>query len=234
MFANIAPFKLSERVRKARLFKTAQDKLYTELTERFQANSSQIQSSLEEAIQTAKTPRDFRTPIWTYNRVQWTRSYSEARAEYGDEFGALSAHLHWVIDDHDYETRVRMGSVLVPVQKIMKAPHFLPKLGAFFGDHFTVSLQTHKVLAANEDFTAVEVTVYLNYWSHKLPATVLRLRTVEEDDDVSHIQADTSVPWCRVEGGQAVWYPGRPPSPASSVCSNEHHATVCYCNQGDD
>lgn len=166
MFANTAPFQAAERERTATLLKTAEDKLYTELTDRFQADARTLEVALQDAIRTAATPREFRTPLWVYNRVQWTQSRQEMGQTRWD-------HCVWEIDNHDHETRVRVGSFLTPVHRLL--PALRPRLGSFFGDHFTVSTQVHKVLAVTPEYTALQVTVYLNYWTHPVRTT---------DDDV--------------------------------------------------
>jgi hypothetical protein len=201
MFANVSPFRAAVRERTAKTFETAQNQLYDELTNTFQAESSAIQTRLQQAIRSAKTARDYRVPLYVYNAVTWVKSYAEAKAELGDEFGARYEHLKGLIEDRDYETRVNN----IPVHKLMKPLKFQQKLGAFFGDHFTVSLQVTKVNAANSDYTAVQQTLYLNYWVDKLPITILRAREVLTEPPTP-IVVDTSVPWCRVEGGQPVWY----------------------------
>jgi hypothetical protein len=186
MFSNIAPFRTAVRERTTILRKDAQDQLYTELTAKFQSESSLIQTRLQQAIRDAKTRRDFRVPIHTYNSVTWVDRTPEAL---------------WRVEDEEWEDKVNA----IPVHTLMTGSHFLKKLGAFFGDHFTVSLQVHKVHATNSHYTAVQQTVYLNYWVNKLPVTVLRAREVLTEPP-SPIEVNTRVPWCRIEGGQEVWY----------------------------
>lgn len=207
MFANITPFKTAERERKATQFKTAADKLYTTLTERFQTNSAKIQAEMEEAIRTGKTRRDYRVPIAFYNSVHWAYSYEEAQEELGAEFEDTRLRLRWEIDERDWETRVETDTAKFPVHRIMRSPGFLKRLGAFFGDHFTVSLQVHKVLAATKDYTAVQQTVYLNYWVN--PIRPLGPGCTEVP---ASIPIDPSIPLYRMEGGQV----------------------VCYCQEGDE
>lgn len=156
MFANITPFKTAERQRKSATFKTATEKFYTTLTERFQAESTKIQAEMQEAIRTGKTRRDYRVPIARYNSVHWVRSYAEAKEEHDN--------LRWVIDNQEWETRVETDTGSIPVHAIMNRQVFLKRLGVFFGDHFTVSLQVHNIYSANKEYMAVEQTVYLNYW----------------------------------------------------------------------
>lgn len=202
MFANITPFKTAERERKATQFKTAADKLYTTLTERFQENSDQIKTHLQEAIRTGKTRRDYRVKIAFYNSVRWVRSYEEAKEELGDEFETNRRRLRWEIDEREWECRVKTDTTEVSVHRIMVSPGFLKRLGAFFGDHFTVSLQVHKVHAANKDYTAMEQTVYLNYWVD--PIRPLGPGCTEVP---ASIEIDRSHPLLVCEGGVPVWYP---------------------------
>jgi hypothetical protein len=186
MFANTAPFRAAVRERTTILRKDAQDQLYTELTAKFQSESSLIQTRLQQAIRDAKTRRDFRVPIHTYNSVTWVDRTPEAL---------------WRVEDEEWEDKVNA----IPVHTLMTGSHFLKKLGAFFGDHFTVTVQVHKVHLCDVNYTAVQQTVYLNYWVDKLPPTVLRAREVLTEPPTP-IEVNTRVPWCRIEGGQEVWY----------------------------
>ena len=161
MFSNTAPFQAAVADRTRTRLLSAQDKLYAELTYRFQRESYQIQSRLETAIRTAASPRDFRVPLWVYNSVTWARSYQEARDSLGDEFEATHAQLKQEIDSHHYESQFDT----LPVHTVIRSPEFRARLAAFFGDHFTVSLETTLTHTTNADYTAVERTVYLNYWT---------------------------------------------------------------------
>lgn len=201
MFADITPFKTAERERKATQFKTAADKLYTTLTERFQENSEQIKTKLAEAIRTGKTRRDFRVEICFYNSVHWALTYEEAKEELGDEFETNRRRLRWEIDEREWECRVKTDTTEVAVHRIMRSPGFLKRLGTFFGDHFTVSLQVHKVHATTKDYTAVQQTVYLNYWVD--PIRPLGPGCTEVP---ASIPIDPSFPLCRIENGVEVWY----------------------------
>lgn len=202
MFANIAPFKTAEGERRATQFKTAADKLYITLTERFQEKSDQIKTHLQEAIRTAKTRRDYRVKIAFYNCVRWVRSYEEAKEELGDEFEEERLKLQWVIDTHEWDTRVKTDTGSFSVHRIMRSPGFLKRLGSFFGDHFTVSLQVHKVHATNKDYIAMEQTVYLDYWVDPIRPLGPGCTEVPES-----IEIDRSHPLLVCEGGVPVWYP---------------------------
>lgn len=193
MFANITPFKTAERERKATQFKTAADKLYTTLTERFQENSEQIKTKLAEAIRTGKTRRDFRVEICFYNSVQWVPK--------DDEDADARERLRWEVDEKEWDTRVKTDTTEISVHRIMRSPGFLKRLATFFGDHFTVSLQVHKVHAATKDYTAVQQTVYLNYWVD--PIRPLGPGCTEVP---ASIPIDPSFPLCRIENGVEVWY----------------------------
>jgi uncharacterized protein (DUF1800 family) len=202
MFANITPFKTAERERKATQFKAAADKLYTTLTERFQENSETIKTKLAEAIRTGKTRRDFRVPITFYNFVHWARSYTEAKEELGDEFETERLRLRWEVDENEWDTRVKTDTTEVSVHRIMRSPGFLKRLGAFFGNHFTVSLQVHKVHAATTNYTAVQQTVYLNYW-----VDPIRLLGPGCTEVPASIEIDRSHPLLVCEDRGPVWYP---------------------------
>lgn len=202
MFANITPFKIAERERKATQFKTAADKLYTTLTERFQTNSDKIKAEMQEAIRTGKTRRDFRVEICFYNSVTWAQSYEEAKEELGDDFEIIRERLRWEIDEREWECRVELDSIQIPVHRIMRSAGFLKRLGTFFGDHFSVSLQVHKVNTLNKHYTAVRQTVYLNYWVDPIRRLGPGCTEVPPAPPV-----DTTIPLCRIENGVEVWYP---------------------------
>lgn len=190
MFANITPFKIAEQERKAAQLKTAADKLYATLTERFKTNADKIKAEMQEAIRTAKCRRDYRVSIAFYNSVQWAQPYAE-----------IDVTAKWAVEDNEWDTRIKTDSADVSVHRIMRSPGFLARLGIFFGDHFTVSVQAGKVYTANTDYTAVEQVIYLNYWVDPIrpgPGCV--------EEPPSPIEVDTTLPFCRVENGVPVWY----------------------------
>ena len=145
MFANTAPFQAALRERAAARLETARETLYTDLTTRFCAEAHGIQVCLQEALRTAKTRRDFRTPLWTYNALH--RS---------------TPHGGWDFDTEDLETRVRVGTVSASVHSLL--PSLFTRLGAFFGTHFTVSVQAAKVNRITADYLSAQYVLYLNYW----------------------------------------------------------------------
>jgi hypothetical protein len=202
MFANTAPFKHAIRVNKARAFQDAQDKLYKELTERFQLDSSDIQGALEDAIRHAKSPRDYRTAIWTYNRVVWNRSYATAREMFStqEEFEDNYRELKREVLAWGHETLVND----IPTHKLVD-PRFRNRLGAFFGDHFVVTTRTTQNVVWNGDYSALQETLYLEYWDKEIPITARKLREPpEEETPPSPI--NTSIPLYRLEGDTVVCY----------------------------
>jgi hypothetical protein len=196
MFANTTPFQIAVKERRGRLFEAAQNELYAQLTRRFQGEASKIQSDLEEAIRKADVPRDYRTPVWTYNSLGWARSYQEAVDLYGANHCAT---IRAMVEEHGHETALSSGAYRMPVHRLMKERTFLPKLGAFFGDHFTVSLRVTRVLEVNQYYTAVEQTLYLHYWPAGIPAELLRARSPEE-------QPPSPVPVIWGVGGEPVCF----------------------------
>lgn len=179
MFANTEPFKIAELERKAKRLRDAEETLYAELTQRFQAETTSIQETMEVAIRNAKTPQDYCVPLWTYNSVRWVRSYEEARAELGDEFETRRRTAKWMIETLGHECLIE--GTHIPVHTVLRTPKFQRRLGAFFGDHFTVSLRVRATRHVTEDFIAVEQMLSLHYWTKPVSFKLQRLREVEEE-----------------------------------------------------